>query len=153
MSSSGQTGRPSLSVSADLRLDVDGASAHLAGDGQSLILHSSDPMRLWSSVNRASLPAGISRVDGPRAVGRAADALSDNGLRVDVTGPHGVLVRLGKGADSRAGRIVTGSRGVEFGSARALGATVRAEVPTGRIALAGAAIAAAAVLFAVLRRR
>lgn len=153
MSSSVQTGRPALSVSADLRLDIDGSKAHLVGDGQSLILHSSDPLRLWSALNQASLPAGISRVDGPRAIGRAADALLDNGLSVDVTGPHGVLVRLGRGADSRAGRIVTGSRGVEFGSARALGATARAAVPVRRIAISGAVVAAAAALYAVSRRR
>lgn len=153
MTPSGQSGRPTLSVSADLRLDVDGSKAHLVGDGQSLVLHSTDPLRLWSAVNKASLPAGISRVDGPRAVGRAADALLDSGLSVDVTGPHGVLVRLGQGADSRVGGFVTGSRGVEFGSARALGATIRAEIPAGRIAIAGTAVAALAVLYALLRRR
>jgi hypothetical protein len=153
MSSSQRIVPPALSITADLRLDLDGTKAHLVGDGQSLILHSSDPLRLWSALNQASVPAGIARVDGPRAVGRAADALLDNGLRVDVTGPHGVLVRLGQGADSRAGRLITGSSGVEFGSARALGATIRAEVPAGRIALAAAAIVAAVVLFAVKRRR
>jgi len=144
MSSPVQSGRPALSVSADLRLDIDGSKAHLVGDGQSLILHSNDPLRLWSALNQASLPAGVSRADGPRAIGRAADALLDNGLSVDVTGPHGVLVRLGQGADSRAGRLITGSRGVEFGSARALGATVRAAGPTRRIVLAGAVVAAVA---------
>ena len=63
-----------LSVFADLRVETDGHKAHLVGDGQSLVLHSSHPMKLWSALGQVSLPTGIRPASGRRAVGHAAAA-------------------------------------------------------------------------------
>jgi hypothetical protein len=109
-----------LSVLADLDLDVDGRSARLAGNGQHLVLTSEDPAHLWDTLTRASLPSGIGQVSGPRAVGRAASLLSDNGLTLDIVGPRGTVVRLGADAHSWAGRLLTGSEAVQPSSVRAV---------------------------------
>ena len=66
-------------------------------------------------------------------MGRAATALREAGLRVDVRGPDGVLVQLGKGTESTLGRIVTGSSAVQFGTAIDLGTA--AQLPVKRIAV------------------
>ena len=114
-----------VSVFADLRLDTDGHRVHLVGDGHSLVLHSSDPRQLLSGLRQLSLPSEISGLRGRTAVGQAATALRDAGLRVDVRGPEGVLLQLGRGAGSRVGRWVTGSSAVTFGSLRDLRAAAR----------------------------
>jgi len=139
-------------VFADLRMESDGQRVHVVGDGASLIVHSSDPLRLWSAVTSSALPSGVGRVNGPRAAGRAANALRDAGLRVDVTGPNGVLVALGNGAGTVAGRALTGSNSVGFGSLRAVLSTVPAVTPTVKIA-AGLAAAAALAAFVLRRTR
>ncbi len=146
------TGSAKLAVFADLRIETDGQRAHLVGDGRSLILHTDQPLRFWSSIDHAALPAGVGRVNGPRALGRVADALHDAGVTVDVTGPDGVLVRLGDGAGSRLGKLVTGSSAVGFGSVRLLASTVTARMPVGRIA-AALGLAAVFGIVAVVRRR
>jgi len=142
----------SLSVLADLRMESDGQRVHVVGDGTSLVVHSSDPLRLWSALTSSALPSGVGRVNGPRAAGRAADALRDAGLRVDLTGPNGVLVALGNGAGTAAGRALTGSNSVGFGSLRAVLSTVPAVTPTVKIA-AGLAAAAALAAFVLRRTR
>jgi len=141
-----------LAVFADVRVDIEGHRAHLVGDGQSLILHTDQPLHLWSALAHAPLPAGVGRVNGPRALGRAADALRAAGLTVDVTGPDGVLVRLG-GAGTSAGRLLTGSSAVGLGSTRVVTSTLNARVPVGRISLAAALVAAMALAVAVIVRR
>jgi len=146
-------GTPPLSVLADLRIEMDGHRAHLVGEGQSLILHTDRPLRMWAAVNRASLPAWTGRLNGPRAVGRAATGLRSSGLSIDVRGPDGVLVRLGDGVGSSVGRLLTGSSAVGFGSVRALSSTVTARIPVRRIALYAAAAIATVAVVAVLRRR
>ena len=146
-------GSGQLAVFADLRIETDGQRAHLVGDGKSLILHTDQPLRFWRSIDHAALPAGVGRVNGPRALGRVADALHDAGVTVDVTGPDGVLVRLGDGAGSRLGKLVTGSSAVGFGSVRLLASTVSARLPVGRIAAALALVAVLGVITAVRRRR
>ncbi|MET0865539.1 MAG: hypothetical protein ABWZ98_14500 [Nakamurella sp.] len=140
----------SLSVFADLRMESDGQRVHLVGDGTSLVVHSSDPLRLWSALTSSALPSGVGRVNGPRAAGRAANALRDAGLRVDLTGPNGVLVALGNGAGTAAGRALTGSNSVGFGSLRAVLSTVPAVTPRVKIA---AGLAAATALAAFVWRR
>ena len=140
----------SLSVLADLRMESDGQRVHVVGDGTSLVVHSSDPLRLWSALTSSALPSGVGRVNGPRAAGRAADALRDAGLRVDLTGPNGVLVALGNGAGTAAGRALTGSNSVGFGSLRAVLSTVPAVTPRVKIA---AGLAAATSLAAFVWRR
>lgn len=109
-----------LSVSADLRLEVDGREAHLSGDGQRLVLRTEDPLRLWSALGDASLPAGATAPTGPRAIGRLATLLKDFGVTLDIAGPGGTVVRLGSEARSPVGRLVTGSRAVQPGSVGAL---------------------------------
>ncbi len=142
------TGRP-LSVFADLRFETDGHRVHLVVDGQALVVHTSDPRRLIHDVRNMSLPAAISPLTGRTAIGRAATELRNAGLRVDVRGPDGVLVHLGQGAESRFGRVVTGSSAVQFGTVRDL--SVAARVPVKRMAvLVVAGIAVGAIL---LRRR
>jgi len=136
----------SLSVFADLRMESDGQRVHVVGDGSGLIVHSSDPLRLWSAMTSSALPSGVGRVNGPRAAGRAANALRDAGLRVDLTGPDGVLVALGSNAGTPAGRVLTGSNSVGFGSLRAVLSTVPAVIPTLKIAAAVVASAALGVL-------
>lgn len=141
-----------LAVFADVRLDAEGHRAHLVGDGQSLILHTDQPLHLWSALANAPLPAGVGRVNRPRALGRAADALQTAGLTVDVTGPDGLVVRLG-GAGSSAGRLLTGSSAIGFGSTRVIISTVTARVPVGRISVAVVIAAAPLAIAAMLRRR
>jgi hypothetical protein len=135
----------SLSVSADLRMESDGQRVHLVGDGSSLVVHSSDPLRLWSSMTSSALPSGVGRVSGPRAAGRAANALREAGIRVDIAGPNGVLVALGKGAGTPAGRALTGSSAVGFGSVRAVLSTAPpvpsvVKIAAGLAGLAGLAV-------------
>lgn len=137
-----------LSVFADLRFDADGHRVHLVGDGHSLVLHSSDPRLLLSGLRQLSLPSEMSGLRGRTVVGQAASALRDAGLRVDVRGPEGVLLQLGRGAGSRFGRWVTGSSAVSFGSVRNLGAATRLPVRT-----IAAVAAVTAVVGAVLVRR
>ncbi len=146
--------RPAVSVYADLRLDSDGERAHLVADGTALVLHTDSPLRLWSTINRAALPSGVGRVNGPRALGRAADLLAGAGLSVQVTGPSGTLVLLGNSADSTLGRVATGSPAVEFGSVRVLASTLSAQVPVRRYGLAAlVAVLSAWVIARRLRRR
>lgn len=139
-----------FSVFADLRLETDGHRVQLVGDGQSLVVHTSDPRRLLHDVRHLSLPAQMSGAAGRTALGRAADGLRQVGIRVDVRAPDGVLVRLGDGPGSRFGRIVTGSSAVEFGTFRDL--TAAAGIPAKRIrVLVVAGISVAVAL--LLRRR
>jgi hypothetical protein len=146
--------RSAVSVFADLRIDSDGERAHLVGDGTALVLHTDSPLRLWSTINRAALPSGVGRVNGPRALGRAADLLARAGVSVDVMGPRGSVVRLGDGADSAFGRLTTGSVAVQFGSIPVLASTLSAQVPVRRYSLvATLVVLAGAVITARHRRR
>jgi hypothetical protein len=149
--------RTAVAVLADLRIETDGQRAHLVGDGTALVLHTDSPLQqFWSTINRAALPSGVGRVSGPRALGRAADVLTQAGITIDVTGPGGMIVRLGEGAGSVLGRVTTGSPAVQFGSVPVLASTLSAQVPVRRYGLAAAGalvLAALFALFVVLRRR
>ena len=116
----GQPTPAALSVDADLDIDVDGHSARLEGDGQRLVLRSDHPELLWSSLLNASLPDQVGNVSGPRSIGRAASQLADVGVHLDVEGPHGTVVSIGDGENSRIGRLVTGSAAVQPKSVRSL---------------------------------
>ncbi len=110
-----------LSVTADLRVEVGGSSATVTASGTGhVVVRADSPQTLWSELNRAALPSSVGRVSGPRAVGRMADLLRDNGLDVELEGPRGVLVRLGTGVHSALGRSVTGSSAVQVVSVRSL---------------------------------
>ena len=127
----------SAEVFADLRLESDGHRAHLIGDGRSLVLHVDEPLRMASSLRRTSLPDAAGAATGARGLGRLATALDGVGVTVDVRGRDGVLlVRLGHGAGTRIGRLLTRSDAVRFGSARDLTGAVGDALPTSRILLA-----------------
>lgn len=109
-----------LRIDADLHLRIDGRTATLTGDGQRLELKTEAPEAIWAALTGAALPAGLGRVQGPRAVGRFADQLTRHGLALTITGPGGPVVYLGEGAASRLGRAVTGSGAVHAGTVRSL---------------------------------
>ncbi len=140
-----------LRVDADLFIDVDGTPAHLRGAGSHLVLSSPHPERVWAAAVGSALPAGVGVVDGPRAVGRLADALAGAGLSLDVTGPHGSVVRLGAGVSSALGRVSTGSAAVRPGPPLAVGAVVLA--PHRRVLAPALAVLAAVVLWWARRAR
>lgn len=152
---------PRLRVDADLSLDLQldpqphtaGVAARLTGSGDRLVLESQDPVATWDAVTGAALPTGVAGADGPRAVGRLGDALSDAGLRLDVRGPRGSIARLGDGVDSPLGRLATGSRRVAPGTPSALGPLLVARLRQERAARAAAAGVVALVLVLAARRR
>lgn len=108
-----------LRIEADLRIDVDGQSASLVGQGQRLTFTTQDPGQLLASLRDIPLPAGVGAVQGIRAVGRIADALGEQGLEFHMAGPDGDLVHLGTGAHSWWGWAVTGSSLIRVHSLRA----------------------------------
>ena len=108
-------------VTADLAIDVDGVSATLTGRGGRLLLAADDPVALWSAVTQIDLPADPGRVAASRALGRFADTLRNNGVRLDIAGPHGPLVSIGHGVRSGAGWLITGSSALRPGGVRASG--------------------------------
>lgn len=109
-----------VSVTADLDIEMDGVSARLEADGQRLVLRSDQPQLLWSSLTQASIPDSVGSVSGLRAAGRAARAMSEVGIHLDVEGPRGPVVSIGDGEHSLVGRLVTGSSAVQPGSIRSL---------------------------------
>lgn len=113
-------GAPRLTVLADLDLQVGTVHSTVRTEGDHVVLRTDSPQLMWSAISGAALPLGVGRMDGVRAIGRVADLLDESGVALDIVGPRGVLVRFGRDADSRLGRVVTGSRSVGFGSPRAL---------------------------------
>jgi len=144
----------SLSVVADLRLETAGQRIQLVGDGQSLVLHTDNPIALFAAINRTAWPSAVGQSRGRRGIARAADTLHRAGLRVDVRGPCGVLVSVGHGAGSFWGRLLTGSRAVALGPVREVAASLGTGLPLRRITAASIASAGVAVaVFAVMRTR
>lgn len=109
-----------LVVAADLDITVDGLSARLEGEGQQVVLRSAHPHLIWANLASAALPDSVGNVSGIRAVGRAARAMSEAGVHLDVEGPRGAIVSLGHGERSIIGRLGTGSSAVQPRSVRAL---------------------------------
>ena len=102
----------------------------------------------------ASLPVAVGRVDGARAIGVVADSLQANGLRLQVSGPDGPLLVLGREQHSRTGRWLTGSAHVRPGQAKVLAPLLAAEAATRGRALARPAavvIGASAALLVIGR--
>ena len=144
----------SLSVVADLRLETAGQRIQLVGDGQSLVLHTDNPIALFTAINRTAWPSAVGPAGGRRGVARAADTLHRAGLRVDVRGPGGVLVSVGHGTGSFWGRLLTGSRPVALGPVREVAASLGTGLPLRRITAASIVSAGVAVaVFAVRRTR
>lgn len=147
--------QPRLSITADLRVEVGGTEASVTASGGHVRVRADSPQALWSELNQAALPSSVGRISGPRAVGRAADLLRDNGLDVEIEGPRGVLVRLGTGVDSRWGRSLTGSSAVQLVSLRSLRpiatTVVLQSIPLRRTL--GVALAAGIAVAVAARRR
>ncbi|AZI57976.1 hypothetical protein EH165_07295 [Nakamurella antarctica] len=98
-----------LLVTADLRIEVNGLVADLSGSGRHLVLHTENPAQLWREAAGAEMPDGFSNIGGLKSLGALAQQLSAVGLQVDVTGPRGVVARLGGASPSLLGKLVTGS--------------------------------------------
>ena len=138
-------------LQGDLSFSVAGpggvAVGRAVGDGPVLRVQTDNPVAAWAA-SLGSLPTGTA---GVRA---AVEALAAQGLSVDVAGPHGRLALVGAQADSRLGRLVTGSRRVQFGRPVALFplavVQARAALPSRR--RTAIAVVLVAVL-AILRRR
>ena len=144
-----------LDLQGGLSFTVDGpggsTSGTVTGDGTVLRVRTEDPV--------AALDGALGSVStGPADLGTVADALAEQGMAVEVSGPRGLLARVGAGADSRVGSALTGSRRVQLGSASALRPVAVAQVrrsittlpvATRRLAAAGVAV----LLLRVLRRR
>lgn len=146
-----------LQVVADLTLSVDGMTSTVTGRGSELRIDTPDPARLLDAVAHAELPAGVGRVDSPRALGRIAEQLGASGLTLRVAGPRGDVLTMGDVSGSLLGRLVTGSPLVQMGRWAAvrplLGAAVRRRTGARAPAAAGLAAGLAVLAAITLRRR
>lgn len=117
-------GSAAIRVDADLVWNFDQGSATITGHGNRITVTADRPEQLWRQVTSADLPAGLGRVNGPRAVGRLADRVQQLGLEVVVTGPDGPVLRLGgpatPGLRQAVARAATGSAQVHPGNLRVL---------------------------------
>ena len=147
-------GLPPLVVLADLRIEVDGVTAHLTTVGDRLELRTERPFALLAGLPTTIGPT-TARGGPTRLAGQAAQLLADNGVGLDVITPRGVVARIGAGADSRLGRLVTGSPAIQPGSASAVGRLLVGTVPAraGRIGVAAIAAGAVYGFVRLLRRR
>ncbi len=117
-----------MEVSADLTIEVAGIVSTLTGDGQDLVLHSADPATVLGVLASSLLPVAVGAVDGPRALGRMGEALETAGLRLELAGPRGVYLTLGRTTSSPVGRLLTRSSHVQPGRPAALQPLISAEV-------------------------
>ncbi len=146
----------SLRFEADLDLvvtPVDGGppiTARVHGEEATLVVRTEEPSRLVSALRAA----GATDV---RGLGRGASFLAARDVALQVEGPGGTVLRIGSGAASPLGRLLTGSSAVGIGSPRAVAPIARGAVTDlvgtrpGWLGLA--AVAAALALVALLRRR
>ena len=143
-----------LIIHSDLTFSVDGpggpSSGRIEAAGSRLTVHASDPVAAMDAAFGARGPAS----NTPAAV---ANFLAERGLTVDVVGPRGPVVTLGAGVQSAVGGLVSGSRHVRLGSPRGVTPFLAARLtPTASVRrglLFGAAVAAALLASAVVRRR
>ena len=139
-----------LDLQGGLSFTVDGPGGSTAGtvegDGAVLRVHADDPVAAWDG-----LLDSVST--GPSALRGVADALADEGLSIEVTGPRGRLALVGAGADSPVGRLLLGSRRVQLGSPAALRPLALAQARRAVTPARAAGLAALLVVLAVLRRR
>ena len=117
-----------LHLEGTVEFTVDGplgsTTGRARGDGAVLRVSTEDPVVAWDAVAEAAR-------GGASALGRLADALHEQGLAVEVSGPQGVLATVGAGAESVVGRAVTGSRHVRPGRPAALRPLVVAQLRSG----------------------
>lgn len=143
----------SVRVESDLAIELDGVSAHLHAHGDHLVLSTAQPHRLWQLARQTSLPDVMGSVATPRSIGKLADSLADAGLLLEITGPHGSVASLGRGVDSRLGRLGTGSAAVRPGGLSAVvAATGQRPGRRASLLLAGCSILMAAFVTRWRRR-
>ena len=139
-----------LDLQGDLSFTVEGpggsTSGTVVGDGTVLRVRAEDPVAAWAGIF-----GSVST--GPAALRKVADGLADEGLSVEVTGPHGLLALVGADADSGVGRLLTGSRRVRLGSPGALRPLVVAQVRRSLTRARVLTVVAGVVVTVVLRRR
>lgn len=139
-----------LDLQGDLSFTVEGpggsTSGTVVGDGTVLRVRAEDPVAAWDGIF-----GSVST--GPAALRKVADGLADEGLSVEVTGPHGLLALVGADADSGVGRLLTGSRRVRLGSPGALRPLVVAQVRRSLTRARVLTVVAGVVVTVVLRRR
>ena len=146
----------SVSVQADLRMDLDGTSATLTGDGDRLMLATERPVALWDILVSAPLPVGGGSVGGPARVGRVAEALREAGVNLDLRGPRGTVASLGAGVDSALGRVLVGSGALGPGAPAAVAPLVWQAVrrgPAARVAALALATSVAGIVLVHRARR
>lgn len=139
-----------LDLQGDLSFTVEGpggsTSGTVVGDGAVLRVRAEDPVAAWDGIL-----GSVST--GPAALRTVADGLADEGLSIEVSGPHGLLALVGAGADSGVGKLLTGSRRVQLGTPAALRPLAVAQVRRS-LTLSGAlTVLAGLVVTVVLRRR
>lgn len=149
-----------IHVDADLRLEIGGSLVTVTGSGRDIRVHADSPVAVLTAVSGAALPAGLGRVNGPRALGRVADGLRGLGLEIHVHGPTGDLLALGGAGRFGWGQLLTGSSAVRVGAFRAVTPLARGWLgtldyrrPASLAGLIGTAVAAAVVLARRTRRR
>ena len=139
-----------LDLQGDLSFTVEGpggsTSGTVVGDGTVLRVRAEDPVAAWDGIF-----GSVST--GPAALRKVADGLADEGLSVEVTGPHGLLALVGADVDSGVGRLLTGSRRVRLGSPGALRPLVVAQVRRSLTRARVLTVVAGVVVTVVLRRR
>ncbi|CAA9352388.1 MAG: hypothetical protein AVDCRST_MAG07-3123 [uncultured Frankineae bacterium] len=142
-----RVGRLRLEGAVDFTVDgpLGSTAGSARGDGPVLRVTTDDPAVAWDAVAQAA--------PGASALGALADALHDQGLAVEVSGPRGVLATVGAGADSALGRAVTGSRHVRPGRPAALGPLVLARLRSRARRRAPLLAALAAGVLLAARRR
>jgi hypothetical protein len=89
-----------LSISADLALEIDGETATLEGDGQTLRLtiERSRTLRHFFEVSLPSADVAGRKRFRPKDFPRA---LTKQGLTLEVADAHGLLLRIGKEAEGK----------------------------------------------------
>lgn len=129
---------------ADLDVVVDGTSAHVRGDGATLIVESDAPAAFVGSLRRtAGTPTR-------RQLTSVADGLAAAGASLHLDGPHGRFVTVGADADSFAVGVLTGTRHLSPGR-RAVASSLADIVRRRRVVVAVAGLLVAAV--ALVRAR
>ena len=95
-----------IEFESDLVITTDGLQATVHGEGPVLRVRTDDP---GAFLREARLQGGTD-VAG---IARVSDLLAAEGVSVTLSGPDGDVASLGAVADSRLGRLATGSRHVE----------------------------------------
>jgi hypothetical protein len=139
-----------IHTDSDLTFGVDATLGTVTRVGDLVIIRTEDPVGVWDAVT-------TSVSTGQRAIAAVAEELAAQGITVEITGPEGLVARIGAGIDSSRGLLAAGSRKIELGERRAIASLVRVRLrradPRVGAAAAGALVAGGAVVFGLRRRR